>query len=198
MGTRHLTAVYYKGGYRVAQYGQWDGYPSGQGYTVLRFLQIADLDAFRTQVLKTKWISSKEGRDLLIAYGADPDGDLVSVEIVNRIRKDHPELSRDTGAGILELVLNSKADPILLNDSLDFAADSLFCEWAYVIDLDANTFEVYKGFNEHPLAETDRFHDLKRDETSEYYPVKMVHKWPLDSLPSLDHMVTVCDPPDKK
>lgn len=31
MGTRNLTAVYLDGQYKVAQYGQWDGYPEGQG-----------------------------------------------------------------------------------------------------------------------------------------------------------------------
>lgn len=38
MGTRNLTAVYLDGQYKVAQYGQWDGYPEGQGITVLTFL----------------------------------------------------------------------------------------------------------------------------------------------------------------
>lgn len=32
MGTRNLTAVYLDGQYKVAQYGQWDGYPEGQGH----------------------------------------------------------------------------------------------------------------------------------------------------------------------
>ena len=27
MGTRNLTVVYLDGQYKVAQYGQWDGYP---------------------------------------------------------------------------------------------------------------------------------------------------------------------------
>lgn len=38
MGTRHLIAVIdRKGTLKVAQYGQWDGYPSGQGVDVLKF-----------------------------------------------------------------------------------------------------------------------------------------------------------------
>ena len=28
-----------------------------------------------------------------------------------------------------------------------FAGDSLFCEWAYVLDLDKETLEIYHGFN---------------------------------------------------
>ena len=39
MGTRNLTAVYLDGQYKVAQYGQWDGYPEGQGITALTFLR---------------------------------------------------------------------------------------------------------------------------------------------------------------
>ncbi|MHC5949058.1 hypothetical protein ACVXZ3_04645 [Providencia hangzhouensis] len=39
MGTRHLICVAKDGDYKVAQYGQWDGYPSGQGLTLLTFLR---------------------------------------------------------------------------------------------------------------------------------------------------------------
>ena len=38
MGTRNLTCVFVNGEYKVAQYCQWDGYPSGQGLTILNFL----------------------------------------------------------------------------------------------------------------------------------------------------------------
>lgn len=34
MGTRHLICVYYKRRFAIAQYGQWDGYPGGQGLTI--------------------------------------------------------------------------------------------------------------------------------------------------------------------
>ncbi len=39
MGTRNLTCVYLDGKCKVAQYGQWDGYPEGQGVTCLNFLR---------------------------------------------------------------------------------------------------------------------------------------------------------------
>lgn len=38
MGTRHLIAAVIDGEYKIAQYGQWDGDPEGQGLTVLDFL----------------------------------------------------------------------------------------------------------------------------------------------------------------
>ena len=38
MGTRNVTMVIHKGETKVAQYGQWDGTPDGQGVTILGFL----------------------------------------------------------------------------------------------------------------------------------------------------------------
>ena len=31
-------------------------------------------------------------------------------------------------------------------DAKEFPLDSLFCEWGYLVDLDAGTLEVYRGF----------------------------------------------------
>lgn len=38
MGTRHLICVVNKNKYILANYGQWDGYQSGQGVDILKFL----------------------------------------------------------------------------------------------------------------------------------------------------------------
>ena len=43
MGTRHMVGVVLDGDFKIAQYGQWDGYPEGQGKTVLDFLRKADI-----------------------------------------------------------------------------------------------------------------------------------------------------------
>ena len=77
-----------------------------------------------------------------------------------------------------------------LEDNINFAADSLCCEWAYVIDLDKRTFEVYEGFNQEPLTEDDRFFFLEEKSNKEhrgedqYHPVKLVKSWSLDELPT--------------
>lgn len=63
---------------------------------------------------------------------------------------------RDMGAGIIEYLMESLPEAELHN-SIDFASDSLFCEYAYVIDFDKNTFEVCKGFAATPLDPSERF-----------------------------------------
>ena len=53
MGTRNLTLVKDKEGKtKVAQYGQWDGYPEGQGSTILNFIRSKENRDTLAEVLK--------------------------------------------------------------------------------------------------------------------------------------------------
>lgn len=178
MGTRNLTAVYLDGGYKVAQYGQWDGYPSGQGLTCLRFCKGIEhedmLETFKEKCRAAKWITDEEIKQI---------NEAVTCGALKNWTKEYPELSRDTGAEVLPIIY-SKEPGIKLRDNLDFAADSLFCEWAWVIDLDRGTFEAYEGFNQEPLTEDDRFYSLKEREDGGYHGVKKVAEWSLDALPT--------------
>jgi hypothetical protein len=44
MGTRNLSMVIYDNKIKVAQYSQWDGYPTGNGSMILEFLNKEDFD----------------------------------------------------------------------------------------------------------------------------------------------------------
>ena len=187
MGTRHLTCVVKDGEYKVAQYGQWDGYPEGQGKTVLNFLKNEmNRELFENKISKVSFITSEENQARWVEAGAEPNSQWVSMDVSDKHKKMYPENSRDTGAEILSLIQNSDR-PVKLQNDLDFAADSLFCEWCYVVDLDKNTFEVYEGFNQQPLDENERFYGLNYDpehRTEKYYPVKHVITFSLDCLPT--------------
>lgn len=184
MGTRNLTAVYLDGQYKVAQYGQWDGYPEGQGITALTFLRDKmDLELFKEALRNSSYIPSEELTALWKQYGADENG-WITMEDSDRMMEDHPEFSRNTGAGILEMVQNH-SEGMKLQDSINFAADGLFCEWAWVIDLDAGTFEGYCGFGQTPLTENDRFYFLRDlEEDNGYHGVRLAAKWNLGALPT--------------
>ena len=128
MGTRGLTKVIKNDKVVVAQYGQWDHYPSGQGLTALRFLRDeANVDKLDKGLY---WLYEVESKDV--------------GEIVDRIGEDnfvtaYPSLIRDTGAEILELIANAKgALPVLLDT--DFENDELFCEGVFTVDLDKKRF----------------------------------------------------------
>lgn len=190
MGTRNLTIVFMDGKYRVAQYGQWDGYPEGQGLTCLRFVRdkMNEKD-FRDALSRIKYIDSDKLRRMWMDYGMADDGS-IPIKDADRFRLTFPEFSRDTGAEILTMIQNDRITSNCLEDYLTFAADSLFCEWAYVVDFDKRTFEVYKGFNKTALTECDRFYFLREYEDGNgYHGVKLAAAFDLDNLPTDDEFL---------
>jgi len=193
MGTRHMIAVVSDDKYRVAQYGQWDGYPSGQGVGVLGFLTNGNLEALKRNALKCSYISNDEYKELTKDY-ADNDGD--------KFFSKYPQFSRDTGSDILSLIANAD-EGLKLWDDYNFAADSLFCEWAYVIDFDKNTFEVYEGFNQTPLEAHERFFGMvceryaNKKSSDVYHPVKLKKVFSLLDLPTTEEFLLELEPPDE-
>ena len=135
MGTRNLTVVKDKAGQtRVAQYGQWDGYPSYSGIQALEFLRDEGNQALLSAKLDLVQFVSEEECDTI--YNSFPD-------VSNWENKDflnaYPGLHRDTGIDILKVVANATA-PVKTMDNSEFANDSLFCEGIYEVDFSTNKF----------------------------------------------------------
>lgn len=202
MGTRHLTCVVKDGAFKVAQYGQWDGHPTGAGAIVLEFLdriqKLPDgLQRFREAVDNCIFLSDEEIHSSWIDAGADPESDYVTMEVSDRHGEMYPALSRDTGARVLEYIFNQCGSS--LKNSVDFAGDSLFCEWAYVIDLDAQQLEVYRGFNTSRARPLGRFADFEPEPKSDYegaeqyYPIELVKVYRFDELPTVEQLVADVD-----
>jgi hypothetical protein len=204
MGTRHLVIVYYNGQYRIAQYVHWDGDPDGTGLFVLEFL------SDEAQVSKLKTALSTPG--LVFAptedqrkaweeeiYRAENEASRLTKELIakgdyegaSKARiPDLPapeETSWKTGASILEVAADaSKDSPVWITNDLDFLEDQLFCEWAYVVDLEANVLEVYSSREWlKPLdeASTNRFREADGLEQAKYLP-PLIARFSIDSLPT--------------
>lgn len=182
MGTRHLICIVKDNNYKVAQYGQWDGYPEGQGLNILKFLKDEFIkNKFKEKLQKSvTFINDKELEYRWRNMGAI-EYPRVSIKISKEFRKKYPENHRDTGSKILNIIQNTSKQLKLIND-LNFAEDSSYCEWGYVIDLDKNTFEIYKGFNMKPLLKNERFYFLQKQNTG-YYPIKHIVTYNLRELP---------------
>lgn len=134
MGTRHLTKVIDSTGRtRVAQYGQWDGYPDYTGTNILDFIsRFKVLDKIETNLKKVHFITDEEVEQLL--QGVD---DINSV---------YPSLSRDTGCDILKVIVYSTGYTLPLVDSSDFESDTLFCEGVYTLNYQTKTYiSTYGG-----------------------------------------------------
>ena len=63
----------------------------------------------------------------------------------------------------------------------DFMQDSLYCEWAWIINVDGGTFDVYRGFQKTPPE--DGFFTGDRRTRCGYHPVNRVASFSLSDLP---------------
>lgn len=182
MGTRHLVAVQSNNGYKIAQYGQWDGYPSGQGVEVLSFLKNADLTKFK---IILDFVNFYTQEDLELIYEEHTDDGMIACggKHEQYWNKHLQHISRNAGSRILPMVYQGGVRK--LKNSISFAGSSLWCEYAYVIDLDKGVFEVYKGFNKEVITD-GRFvsGDPELDSTDGYEPVKLVRTYKLNNLPT--------------
>lgn len=170
MGTRHLIVVVLHGRWYIAQYGQYDGYPEVVGIQLVRLLASPELvKQVRAGLVHTyepddaaldrMWEASVDARAILDHRpDVGPDGHLresqyslwrhdpvarYAPELLDML----PSLARETSAAILVLVARGATAerPLPVKLEPTFANDGLFCEWAYVVDLDEAVLEVYVG-----------------------------------------------------
>jgi hypothetical protein len=118
MGTRHIISAKCDGTIKLCQYGQWDGYPSGQGIDTLRQLKTFDMNRFKKKVKLLQFYDDKE--------------------IENKQISDGEEFNRDTGSKILSLIYNDHV--IRVVNSEDAIA---WIEYSYMVDFDENKLEAY-------------------------------------------------------
>ena len=188
MGTRNLTCVVQNGEYKFAKYGQWDGYLGSLGLGILTFLRDKfDRQKFLAGLANVSTVTKTQMKQFWMDAGAEPNQDWVNMMVSEEFKRVHPELSREfSGYELLAGIQNGTVKHS--NPEVSFAGDSLFCEWAYVLDLDKNTFEVYKGFNTNPLPANERFASIttreKAGEPKEYYPVRLLKSYSLRRLPN--------------
>ena len=150
MGPRNLTKVIdAEGSTRVAQYGQWDGYPSYTGTQILNFIKEHKmLDKIENSLFKARFATEEEIKELYVGYDLSDDG-LWTIEEASRFGLMYPSLTRDTGCDILKVLVYSHGNYIPLQDESDFENDDLFCEGVYTINFQSRTFTTkYGGFEE--------------------------------------------------
>lgn len=203
MGTRNLTMVIKKEKPVVAQYGQWDGYPEGQGTTILDFIKNTDMKAFSNKLNKVRFTNDEDElkTKLFLESIGCKDG-WMNPDQAQKYKELFPFYSRNHGADILRMIRDAEDEvDIVLQDSTAFAGDPLFCEWAYIINLDTNKLEVYGWHNEEckeentfeKLLEQEPYNTERRDDDNGYGTcVELVNTFDLNNLPELDDFVEAC------
>ena len=148
MGTRNLTVVYLDGEPKVAQYGQWDGYPSCAGEVLAdemkKIIFENGLGRLADNVRGCRFLTLKETVERYKSIGVEEGRQWINGEEAAAFKALYPQLDRDMGYDIVDYIYEN--GPQELSNSFDFAANTLSCEWAYVVDLDEETFSVYCGY----------------------------------------------------
>lgn len=151
MGTRNLIVVKDKNGeVKVAQYGQWDGYPEGQGFGILKFLREHNMDEFNEKIQNTRFIEpDRRDKEFIDSYDNSTPNRSHEPDLRKPEQKEWFEkfISRDLGAEVLSNIFNSDSDEILLKNSYAcYEDEDCLCEWFYTLDL-KNMILLAEGWN---------------------------------------------------
>ena len=156
MGTRNLTMVInQEGEKKVTQYGQWDGYPSGVGVRVLKFLKNKEVfDKFKANLSKVRFLD-EEGIDKEFIESYNKNTPQWSNEPDNRTEEQKRWFStycdRDLAEEVLTNIANSTDEEIILIDRENTAKSDGWVEYSYVINLKENTLGVYGHIDQEPM-----------------------------------------------
>lgn len=170
-------------------YNHFDSYPTGLGVSVIKFIKGTDNDTLKAIAEKI----------VLVNQGDEPTNEQIlecrpylNKSVSNNTEKDWYCLLREA-QGDFEVY---KGDLKYMIDSHDFLMDSLFCEWAYIINLDNGTLEIYEGFNKGEntngryALKPKNTHNDSRD--TKYYGVGLINTIPLDEVRLIEDVNKYC------
>lgn len=129
-------------------YNHFDSYPSGLGVDILAqakslIARKGGIEALKKQVRKIRLVTNATPPTPEDIKRCEPFTDL---SVSERSTSDWYCLLRKAQGRLDALVRCG-----VMMDSSAFLTDSLFCEYAYIINLDDGTLEFYMGFNEGSL-----------------------------------------------
>lgn len=170
MGTRGCYGLRMNGIDKLT-YNHHDSYPDWLGSNMVEFIQSTTIEEMKDIFEKI----------VLVQEGADMPSDSELVEwkltgLVGSEKFDWYSFLREY-QGDLSYYKEKRAKYMI--DNNNFIKQSLFCEWAYIVNLDEEVLEVYKGFQESPS--NSRYGDKKTDNS--YYPCKLIATYPLLNIP---------------
>lgn len=187
MGTRGLYG-FIKGGVEKVTYNHFDSDPPFLGSKVTDFIkQLTDekLERMFDNIVLVKGdaVPSKDE----LTYIKDSGQDLGMLN--GKIWYDVIRGSQGNFSLYAELAENNLR--IYMTDNSDYIRNSLYCEYAYYINLDSRQLEFWKGWQLKP-SRGNRYGKEKYGDTN-FYPCKMLKKYPFDEVRSIQTESVVND-----
>lgn len=177
MGTRGAIGFRVNGIDKVT-YNHWDSYPSHLGVKMATLVAGATADELRQAARRVLVI---KGDEPITPAMKEKYAQYADVSVGEQTTDDWYCLLRNLQGELKEYVYG---DADVMVDGSDFLLDSLFCEWAYIINCDSETLEVYRGFVTEPFM-PGRYANLKRERSfggTEYHGVRLLRTIPWEAL----------------
>lgn len=173
MGTRGAI------GFRINEtdkvtYNHFDSYPDGLGDDVIKFITQNSIGVMKAAAENIELVDSRSTpTDEQISQYEKYANTSVSTQDL----KEWYVLLRQTQGQLQPFVEDLK----YMINSTGFLLDSLFCEYAYIINLDTNKLEFYKGFNKNKGG-AGRYASLSLKDPAEYYGVELIAEFELANI----------------
>ena len=139
MSTRGAYGFIIDGQEKIA-FNHWDSYLSGLGVDVFKFIKSKSIKKLKEIALNIQ----------LVDDSTKPTKAQIK-DCLSKITSDYPDeikKSKRWSELLSECKIESYDNGLkYMLDNHDFLIDSLFCEWAYIINLDTKVLEIYQGFN---------------------------------------------------
>lgn len=176
-----------KNGVDKCTYNHCDSYPNWLGKGIATFCannSIEDLERFFDNIV-------------LVDENSEPTNEQIDdCKAAGYVNLDVSEQSIDDWYCLLrELQGNFEAyqkcidddSKVYMTDGINFIRDSVFCEYAYIINLDDKVLEFYIGVQREP-QDGNRYGVEK---VQGYYPCKLCLTFPLDEFPDVEFVVNM-------
>lgn len=155
-------------------YNHYDSYPDELGRNVMNYISKTDLTAMKEVAVDIQ----------LVEWRSTPSPNLI------RRYREYADLSvsRQKYQDWYCLLRKAQGDMFAFHNGLqhmsdyrEFLADSLFCEWAYILNLDTERLECYTGFNKNPSAE-GRYASQSIESNNGYYGIALLKEIALPDI----------------
>lgn len=170
MGTRGLYG-FRKNEVDKTTYNHYDSYPDCLGRTMVEFCQTTSIEE----------MNEIFDRIVLVEEGSKP----TQKQITDCIEYYDGSVSHQTPEDWYCLLRDAQGNPNIYKhglkymiDNQNFIKDSLFCEYAYIINLDEECLEFWVGFQKEP----DEDNRYGAEEEDGYYPCKMLGEYSFKCL----------------
>ena len=164
-------------------YNHSDSYPEGLGKEIAEVAAGFSIDDLKNVFYKIEMVNgtsrpNKEQQRFLSAIGIAWVGN----DWYNILRQKKGKLLET----VAEALIHGKS---FMTDESLFIKDSLFCEYAYIINLDSECLEFWVGFQKKPDTE-NRY---GTDENDGYYPCRMIASIQLNSCKTVESFIKMMD-----